>query len=118
VRLFSATGTEGARWQISKGGGLQPQWRADSGELYYVSADHRLIGVQVKSARQRGRDGPDFAVGDSITLVHARVAGWERDSQGGQYAASPDGSRFLVSTATESSVPLTVVTGWQAAAGR
>jgi serine/threonine protein kinase/Tol biopolymer transport system component len=117
VRLWAPDGADGPRWQISKGGGLQPHWRADSGELYYVSADRRLIGVQVKSARQRGADGPDFATGDTVPLGPARIASWERDSQGGQYAASPDGTRFLVSTATDASVPLTVMVGWAAAAG-
>ena len=35
------------RWQVSFGGGVQPKWRADAKELFYVTPDGRLAAVPV-----------------------------------------------------------------------
>jgi hypothetical protein len=114
VKLFPGTGPGiGVRWQISRGGGLQPQWRGDSAELYYLGPDRKLIAVPVKSARQRGRDGPDFAAGEAVPLFQVRVPAWEAEGQGAPYAPAPDGARFLVSTAAEGASSLTVLQGWR-----
>ena len=42
VQPFPPTG---AKWQVSKGGGQQPQWRRDGCELFYIGADKKLVGV-------------------------------------------------------------------------
>ena len=39
----------GAKWQISPAGGVQPRWRRDGKELFYISADQKLMAVPVKS---------------------------------------------------------------------
>ncbi len=98
--------TTGAKWQVSKGGGQLPQWRRDGSELFYIAPDKKLIGVSVKT-------GSDFSVGEARALVETRISSWER--LGGQYAVTADGQRFLVNTASDTPLPITLVLNWTAA---
>lgn len=98
----------GGRWQISSGGGQQPQWRGDGRELYYVAPDRRLIAAELAG----GRTG--LSVGPSQTLFDTRLVGWERLGAGAQYAVSADGQRFLVNTASDVYAPITLVRRWSA----
>ncbi len=106
VQPFPATG---AKWQVSKGGGLQPQWRRDGAELFYVTPDKKLIGTAVRTGLS------DFIVGASTPLVETRMTGWERISPGCEYAVTADGQRFLVSTATDAVLPIMLGLNWTAA---
>ncbi len=38
----------GAKFQVSSGGGSEPQWRMDGTELFYLAADQMLMAVPVK----------------------------------------------------------------------
>ena len=98
----------GARWQVSKGGGQQPQWRRDGKEFFYLSLDNRLMVVEVSSQKQ------DFAFGPPRALFETNVTSFERETNGMQYAVSSDGTRFLVNRRTETLVPITVVSDWLA----
>ena len=40
---------DGAKWQISKDGGVQPRWRGDGKELFYRSADQSVMAVDVRT---------------------------------------------------------------------
>ena len=81
----------GAKWQVSRGGGMQPVWRKDGRELYFVSPERNLMAVAVKPG------GADFAFGQAERLMAARTAGWEGgNAMGAQYAATADGQRFLI----------------------
>lgn len=97
------------RWQVSRGGGQQPQWRADGRELYYVAPDRRLIAVEVVV----GAAG--LSVGRSQVLFDTKLMGWERTGAGALYAATPDGQRFVVNTATDVVAPVTLIRQWAAA---
>ena len=78
------------KWQISTHGGLQPHWRSDGRELFYLTAEGALMSVTVNP-------GPDFAFGPSEPLFMAgfqfrlRYRVWMN-----QYAVSRDGQRFLM----------------------
>jgi eukaryotic-like serine/threonine-protein kinase len=100
----------GARWQISNGGGQQPQWRRDGKELFYLSLDNRLMVVEVTPG------GGDFTFGPPRALFATNVTALERESQGMQYAVSRDGMRFLLNGRIETLVPITVVSDWVAGA--
>ena len=100
--------TTGAKWQVSKGGGQQPQWRRDGRELFYIASDRKLVGVAVGA-------GSDFATGEARALVDTRISAWDRSNQGTQYAVTADGERFLVNTASDTTVPITLVLNWTAA---
>ena len=84
----------GERMRVSHDGGLQPKWRGDGKELFYLSLDGQLMAVDVRE----GASGPD--VGMPTVLVpadKAMVEMWGRDD----YAVTADGQRFLVKTRIE-----------------
>jgi Tol biopolymer transport system component len=50
-----------SKWQVSRAGGEEPRWRRDGKELFYLSADGKLIAMPVclancNFARHRGRN--------------------------------------------------------------
>jgi Tol biopolymer transport system component len=46
VQPFPPTG---GKWQVSTGGGVQPRWRRDGKELFYVAFDRTLMAVDVST---------------------------------------------------------------------
>jgi eukaryotic-like serine/threonine-protein kinase len=102
------------KFQISTGGGNQPRWRRDGRELYYMSAEGKLMAVEVKTS-------PEFEHAVPKELFETQVYG--RGSIVGPdsgYAVAPDGKRFLIITQSEqrAAEPITVVLNWQAAVKR
>jgi len=92
------------KWQISRGGGYVPLWRKDGKEIFFTSANGKLMGVNVET------DGSALQVGMGQALfdLEGRV-------QLAVYDISPDGSRFLASmSASERSInPVTLVVNWE-----
>src|SRR6516225_8358058 len=39
----------GGRWQVSKGGGVQPRWRRNGKELFYISPDWKMMAAPVST---------------------------------------------------------------------
>ena len=70
----------------SSDGGMDPRWRRDGRELYFVACDFRLMAADVKT------DG-DFSSGVPIPLF--RFSG-NVETTRRSYWPSPDGQRFLV----------------------
>jgi dipeptidyl aminopeptidase/acylaminoacyl peptidase len=107
VNVRSFPGNE-RKIQISTGGGMQPQWRRDGHELYFLTADGMLMAVPIKSLNP-------FEPGTPAALFQMPPIGDNPD--GAVYAAAPDGSRFLViqRVSGAQAVPLTVVENWPAA---
>jgi Tol biopolymer transport system component/predicted Ser/Thr protein kinase len=94
------------KWQVSTDGGYEPRWRADGREIYYLSADRKLMAVPVRS-------GPFF---DSPkALFQTRVPSGITANRM-HYVPSRDGQRFLVNTQSgeASPAPITVMLNWQA----
>jgi Tol biopolymer transport system component len=92
------------RWTVSNGGGL-PRWRSDSGELFYMTPDGRIMSVSI----HLGSDG-GVEAGQPQMLFQTRPIpkSWNL------YDVSPDGQRFLLNIPLEwtSAAPITVVTNW------
>jgi hypothetical protein len=93
------------KFQLSITGGTFPQWRHDGKELYYISADQKLMSVPVRingSKLEPGTPKELFPVPGATSFVVTR-----------------DGQRFLVNRPaggeSAAAPPLTVVTNWQAA---
>jgi predicted Ser/Thr protein kinase len=108
VAAFPPTGD---RWQVSVGGGVQPTWRADGRELYYLKNDASLMSVAVTA-------GPPFAAGAPVKLFSAPLIRVLPSTE--QYAAGPDGSRFLFAV-IEMQGPdfsLEVLTNWMSLLSR
>jgi len=99
----------GAKWQVSNDGGMQPRWRRDGKELFWLDGDGSLMAAEVSA-------GSAFPAGTPQPLFETGLMGnFER------YAVSGDGKRFLVpmpAEGPEGSRPLTVVQNWLAAAKR
>jgi hypothetical protein len=78
------------KWQVSSHGGLQPLWRGDSRELFYMTLDGTLMSVPLNP-------GPGFECGDSQVLFKTGLRFLGLYSLlNYQYAASRDGQRFLL----------------------
>jgi len=105
VQPFPATG---ARWQVSRGGGAQPQWRGDGRALFYLGQDRRLMEAPTTPA------GARLGVGEPRALFQTRVAAREPTNPCCQYAVAGDGSRFVVNAASDSLLPITMVRNWPA----
>ena len=99
--------TTGVKWQVSKGGGQHAQWRRDGAELFYVTPDRKLTAVAVRTASE-------FVLGEARVLMDTRITGWDRTNYGMDYAASADGQRFLINTASDAALPITLVRNWPA----
>jgi eukaryotic-like serine/threonine-protein kinase len=104
VRSFpSAKG----QWTISPAGGMQPEWRRDGRELYYVSSDRKLMAVPVTT------DGDSFSAGVPQPLFDIDLP-VPTAPYPGDYAVSADGQRFLVNTVVDQPdrSSLSIVLNW------
>jgi Tol biopolymer transport system component len=93
------------RWQISKGQSGMPRWRSDSSELFYITADGRMMAVAVHT----GNDGGIEATAPQFLFQTRPVPKtWNF------YDVSGDGQRFVLNMPLEwtSANPITVVTNW------
>ena len=73
--------------------------------------DRKLTSVAVKT-------GSDFALGEARVQMDTRITGWERSNFGMSYTVSADGQRFLINTASDAVLPVTLVLNWPAALSR
>jgi Tol biopolymer transport system component len=90
--------------QVSRAGGLQPMWRSDGKELFYLELDGRLLALPVKTE-------PTIDVGTASVLFQTNI----RPAQVSQYAVAPGGQRFLVLEPERTGgEPLTFVLDWAA----
>ena len=95
----------GGKWQVSPGGGCYPRWRRDGKELFYLSADNKIVAAEVKA------DGSSFAIGAVNPLFETRVY---RSAYGG-YDVSADGQRFIIAYEPgQPNVAITLVENWDA----
>jgi Tol biopolymer transport system component len=105
VRPFAGNGLSR---MVSRNGGHSPRWSGDGRELFYLSADGRLMSVAIEASkahepRQLFSVPSDFSSQDS-TALHSHAP----------WGVAPDGQRFLFATPAQSSVAgFTVVLNWQ-----
>ena len=93
------------KWQISTDGGVLPVWPRDGKELFFTNApETTLYSVPLTMAGGIVHPGSIKKLFDLSPHANAFF-----------YDVSPDGKRFYVAQAPQgSSLPLTVVTNWQA----
>jgi Tol biopolymer transport system component len=92
--------------QMSTAGGVQPRWRRDDKELYYLAPDGAMMAVEFRGLTiDQGAPRPLFNTG------------LDADQARDQFAVSPDGQRFLIQLPAQegSATPVTVVMNWTAA---
>jgi serine/threonine protein kinase/Tol biopolymer transport system component len=97
-----------SKWQVSRGGG-EPRWRQDGKELFYVSAEGKMMRVPVKMETT-------FEAGQPVALFQTHMRQPISAQDVFSYDVAADGQRFLVNTKvdTPNSAPLSIVLNWSA----
>jgi len=97
----------GERWQVSSHGGVQPMWRHDSRELYYLGLDGAMNAVTLRSGRR-----PAFSA--TVRLFSTGLVAPAANIE--EYAVSGDGKRFLLLRPVEDRVrsSIGVIQHWPA----
>jgi eukaryotic-like serine/threonine-protein kinase len=88
----------GPKRQISNGG-RRPRWRRDGRELFYISADDRLMAVSISPGNAGLEVGPPRAL---FALPPTQ-----------SFEPSPDGQRFLTTAVVSEASPITIILNWQ-----
>jgi hypothetical protein len=107
VQSFPAPGTKKV---VTIGGGVQPRWRRDGKEIFYIAPDATLMAVPMSS-------GSDIEVGKPVSLFKTRMVNGGFGRLGAlsrhEYDVLPDGQRFIINTAPETAtLPITVLVNW------
>jgi eukaryotic-like serine/threonine-protein kinase len=92
------------KWQVSRGGGAEPRWRADGKELYYLGPTGTLMAVPVEA-------GGAFSSGAPTPLFQVRGRAPISSTDLFTYDVTKDGQRFLVNEYLKPDhvAPLTIV---------
>ena len=96
------------RTLVSTAGGMQPEWRRDGKELFFISDDWKMMTVSVSA------DGTKVTAGTPRALFAVDVAA-PNPPYPVDYAVSADGQRFLVNSIVDEPTrqTLTVILNWQ-----
>ncbi len=117
VRPFVPPGLAGAtpdagvsKWQVSTAGGINPTWRPDGKEIYYLNPAGVMMAVPISDR------GKTLEAGAPVDLFPTRTLSGGVGSQqffGRQYDLAPDG-RFLVNSLPDagSNTSITLLQNW------
>jgi Tol biopolymer transport system component len=110
VQPFAPAASKTAREKttISLGGGSDPHWPRDGGELFYLAPGRKMMAVTVKM------EGDNFVHGTPQALFDARI---RTPVSLSLYGVSGDGKRFLMAVepkAPSEALPLHVMVNWLA----
>jgi eukaryotic-like serine/threonine-protein kinase len=92
------------KWQVSRGGGIEPRWRGDGKEIFYIGPKTTFTAVPVNS------EGA-FSTGNPTPLFHSQMRAQVSSTDLFNYDVTRDGQRFLVNryAKPEQVAPLRVV---------
>jgi Tol biopolymer transport system component/predicted Ser/Thr protein kinase len=104
--FVTAFPSRAGKWQVSTDSGDTPVWRKDGKELFFTS-NNKLVAVDVTTT------GTQFEAGVVRPLFATRMPAPGLGTRS-TFAATPDGSRFVVNTwdANAASSPITLVVNW------
>jgi Tol biopolymer transport system component len=92
----------GRKFQISVGGGTNPQWAPGGGRIYFISPDNKLMATPVKLAN----DSVEPSAPSELFSLPGRNLYFE---------VAADGKRFLVNSPVKPATrPLSVIVNWPA----
>jgi len=96
--------TAGQEYKISTGSGVQPRWRKDGKELYYLTLEGKMMAVNIEANTKIERGTPNELFDTKLSVDPLRD----------QYDVSSDGKRFLLlkPLAEAESTPITVTFNW------
>jgi len=97
-----------SKWQVSRGGS-EPRWRRDGKELFYLSAEGKMMAVPVKI-------GASFEAGQPVELFQTHIRQPISAQDVFSYDVAADGQKFLINTKvdTTNSAPLSILLNWSA----
>jgi len=99
----------GGKYQVSRAGGLEPSWRGDGRELFYLAPGGAMMAVPIES-------GKDFQFGTPQRLFETAITSTQNNNP---YVVARDGQRFLIPVADRTEAPpITVLTNWMAGRSR
>jgi Tol biopolymer transport system component len=95
------------KYQISTEGGQQPRWRSDGKELFFLSADRKLMAVSL-------RTGSPFEFSQPTPLFETHAHEPITAEEFFTYDNSADGRRFLINVDAEqtSPRPVDIILNW------
>lgn len=101
------------KWQVSNGGGEQPNWRGDGKELFYLASDDKVMAAPVTT-------GANFDAGTPVALFQANPREQVATSEQLTYDVGKDGQRFLINTQVKQgeTMPMSVIQNWAAKLNR
>jgi len=95
------------KWRLSTHGGIEPRWRGDGRELFYLAPDGTMMAVEL-------RLGASVEIGAAQRLFATQLSGNSTKVGGrNQYDVSKDGQRFLLNQPVGTSA-ITVLVNWTA----
>ena len=99
----------GGKWQISAEGGVEPKWRHDGRELYYLALDGKMMAVPIS--------GPVFNAGKPTALFQTQLTvNKTNPTRDRRYDIAPDGRFLMVVPASSGpALPFTALVNWYAA---
>jgi Tol biopolymer transport system component len=95
------------KWQVSSAGGQEPRWRQDGKELFYLSAEGKMMAAAVTA-------GASFEAGSPVALFQTHRRQPVSASDVFSYDVSGDGQRFLIITKVDetTAAPLSILLNW------
>ncbi len=97
----------GGRWMVSRGGGVQPRWRRDGRELFYISPEGTMMAVPVSAT-------PVFEAGTPQALFNTDMVDTGIRTGPMSWDIAPDGKRFLIiSDKSQETSSLNVILNWR-----
>src|SRR5262249_42123295 len=117
IMVQSFPDPKGGTWQVSvNGGGIDPLWRPDGRELYYVDLEGKLIAVPIQGGDALGNGTPVKLFQTPLSLQGVPSST--------RYDVTPDGRRFLMIVPApgvsaspanaNDAVPITAIVNWMA----
>ncbi len=108
VQSFPAPGT---KLRISTNGGVQPRWRRDGKELFYLAPDGTIMAAPVNMTASGFQAEAPVALRPPMAPLPAIFAS--------VFEVSADGRRFLILAPSSSDAPgINVVVNWDAGLNR
>jgi Tol biopolymer transport system component len=104
------------QWKVSVKGGMEPRWRGDGRELYYLESpsDRQQAGsgwTFMATPVTGGANGA-FVAGKPLPLFNHALRVRNPDQNAFSYAVSTDGQRFLVLSSPQVQESIHVLTNW------
>jgi eukaryotic-like serine/threonine-protein kinase len=108
------SGAVEGQWQVSSAGGVQPVWRSDGKEIFFINPAGEMMAAPITAS------GSVLTPGVPTRLFQTHVWGGGIDTgRGRQYDVAGDG-RFLINAELDSGAtsPITLIQNWNPDAGK